>query len=330
MKKPLKVVITGASGQLAYHAIFRMADGEAFGKDQPLILHLCDLPGTESAMEGIAMELDDCCFTLLKEVKYGSDLHQMFDDVDFALLIGSKPRGPGMERGDLLIQNGEIFVGQGKALNERAKREAHVLVVGNPCNTNALVAMTHAPDLKREHFHAMLRLDQNRSTSMLAKRADVLPNELVNMIVWGNHSATQVPDYTHAEIKGNQVTTVIEDEKWLRGEFFELIQKRGAAIIQKLGRSSAASAGRAAIDATRALWDPTPEGEWFTSAVCTDHNPYGIEKNLIFGFPCRSQGEGKYEIISDLEWNSFIKEKILITQKELLEERACCAKQGLL
>ena len=330
MKKPLKVVVTGASGQLAYHAIFRLANGNAFGKDQPIILNMWDLPGCEKVLEGIAMELDDCCFHLLEQVHYSSDLGQMFDGVDFALLIGSKPRGPGMERGDLLVQNGKIFVEQGKILNKRAKRSVKVLVVGNPCNTNALVAMSHAPDLKRENFHAMLRLDQNRASAALAKRGKVSVKDVHKMIIWGNHSASQVPDFTHVDMNGHGVEQIIKDNKWLRGEFFELIQKRGAAIIDKLGHSSAASAGRAAVDAIASLWLPTPLDEWFSSAVCSDNNPYGIEKNLIFGFPCRSNGEGNYEIVSDVSWDLFIKEKILVTQNELIEERDCCKNQNLI
>ncbi len=323
MKNPLKVVVTGAGGQIAYHAIFLLAHGNAFGKDQPIILQMWDLPGTENVLEGVAMELDDCCFPLLKEVHYGSNLEQMFADVDFALLIGSKPRGKGMERADLLTQNGKIFVEQGAVLNKVAKPTAKVLVVGNPCNTNALVAMSHAPNLKRENFHAMLRLDQNRATAKLAQKARVSVSDVHNVTIWGNHSTTQVPDYTHVDLD-------LGDQKWLKGEFFELIQKRGAAIIDKLGHSSAASAGRAAIDALASLWHPTPKGQWFSSAVCSDGNRYGIEENLIFGFPCRSFGEGKYEIVSDVNWELFIKEKILITQNELIEERDCCKRQNLI
>ncbi len=330
MKSPIKIVVTGASGQLAYQAIFRLASGYAFGEDQPIILNMCDLPGTEKIMEGIAMELDDCCSYLLQQVHFSSDLNRMFDGIDFALLIGSSPRGPGMERGDLLVANGKIFVDQGKALNKRAKRTAHVLVVGNPCNTNALVAMSYAPDLKRENFHAMLRLDQNRATAQIAKRAGVSPREVSRMTIWGNHSATQVPDFTHVLINRKPIAENITDIEWLRGPFFELIQKRGAVIIDKLGRSSAASAGRAAIDAISSLWFPTPQGEWFSSAVCSDQNSYGIEKDLIFGFPCRSKGEGRYEIVPDLQWDFFIKEKILVTQNELITERECCKKQKLI
>ncbi len=330
MEKPLKIVVTGASGHLAYHALFHLANGEAFGENQPVILHLCDLPGMEKVMEGVAMELADACFPLLHEVKIGTDPFEMFADVDWALLIGAKPRGPGMERAQLLTENGKIFVTQGKALNEKAKQSTKVLVVGNPCNTNALVAMHHAPNLKKENFHAMLRLDQNRATSLLAQRAKRPNSEVEGMIVWGNHSATQVPDFTHAQIGRAPASGVVSDDEWLRGEFFEVVQKRGAAIIDKLGKSSAASAAKAAVDAIRSLHFPTPLGEWFSSAVCTDNNPYGIEKGLIFGFPCRSMGEGDYEIVPDLAWDFFIKEKILVTQKELLSERECCIKEKLL
>lgn len=330
MKKPLRIAVTGASGHLGYNAVFRIASGEAFGSKQPVILHLCDLPGVESPLEGIAMELEDCCSALIAGVMWSSDLDTVFKDVDYAVLIGAKPRGSGMERAQLLTDNGRIFVKQGEALNRVAHPDAKVLVVGNPCNANALVAMNHAPRLKRENFHALLRLDQNRATALLGKKAAVSVDAVKGMTIWGNHSATQVPDFNHVTMHGQRAGRVIGDEAWLRGEFFEIIQKRGAAIIDRLGHSSAASAAKAVVDALRALHLPTPEGEWFSSAVCTDHNPYGIEGNLIFGFPCRSHGGGKYEIVPNLSWDFFMKEKIAITLKELISERDCCANEKLI
>ncbi len=318
-----KIVVTGAAGQIAYSLLFRIANGDIFGFQEPISLSLCDLPGSERAMEGVAMELADCAFPLLREVTIHTDPFSGFKGVDLALLVGAKPRSPGMERADLLNDNGKIFVEQGRALNEVASKEVRVLVIGNPCNTNCLIAMHYAPKIPRENFHALMRLDQNRATALLATQAKKLVSEVKNVIIWGNHSATQVPDYSHAHMQGKRVTDFIKDEKWLKGEFIELIQKRGAAILNARGKSSAASAANAIIDAIRALYTPTLPGEWFTTAVITDHNAYGIEKNLVFGFPCRSKGEGDWEIVEGLEWNSFIKEKIEKTTGELLEERKC-------
>ena len=318
-----RIAVTGAAGQIAYSLFFRLAQGDLFEKKEPIALYLCDLPGTEAAMEGIAMELDDCAFPLLKEIRFGTDPFQMFKDIDLALLVGAKARGPGMERGDLLKDNGKIFVEQGRALNESAKKQVRVFVVGNPCNTNCLIAMNHAPDISRKNFHAMMRLDQNRAVAQLAKKAQVPVEELTCMTIWGNHSTTQIPDFSNAKIRGKPVEDVIQDRRWLQEEFFDIVQKRGAQIIKARGKSSAASAANALIDSVKSLYTPTPEGDWFTSAVCTDHNPYGIEKNLIFGFPCRSKGDGDYEIVSNVPWDFFLKEKIAITQKELISEREC-------
>jgi len=329
MKKPLRIAITGATGHLGYQAIFRMAAGEAFGLDQPLILHLCDMPGLEKPLEGIAMELEDCCTPLIAGVDYGSDLVRLFTDIDYAVLIGAKPRGPGMERAQLLSENGHIFTVQGKLLNRAAKRDAKVLVVGNPCNTNCLVAMHHAPDLKRENFHALLRLDQNRATALLAKKAAAPVNDVEGMVIWGNHSATQVPDFNQVTVHQRKMTDILQDSTWLRAEFFEIVQKRGASVIDRLGRSSAASAAKAVVDALYSLHTPTQKG-WFSSAVCTDQNPYGIEENLIFGFPCLSKGEGHIDIVPGLEWDYFIKEKIAVTLQELIAERQFCIQEKLI
>lgn len=266
------------------------------------------------------MELDDCVFPLLKEVKVGSDAEEVFGGVHYAFLVGAKPRGPGMERKDLLADNGKIFVGQGKALNNAASKDVRVLVVGNPCNTNCLIAMHNAPDLPRTSFHAMTRLDQNRGVFQLAQKANVHTTEVTHMTIWGNHSATQVPDFLNAKIHGGPAVKLL-DRKWLETEFVSIIQKRGAEVIAARGKSSAASAANAAVGALKAITEPTPHGQWFSSAVYTENNPYGIDEDLVFSFPCRSKGQGDFEIVKGLEIDSFLKEKIAITQKELMEER---------
>lgn len=318
-----RIVVTGAAGQIAYSLFFRIAQGDLFEKKEPLALYLCDIPGMEAVMEGVAMEIEDCAFPLLKEIRFGTNPFEMFEKVDLALLVGAKPRGPQMERSDLLKDNGKIFVEQGRALNESANKDVKVFVVGNPCNTNCLIAMNNAPKLSRKNFHAMMRLDQNRATVQLAKKANVAVEDVSCMTIWGNHSTTQVPDFTNARILKKLAEEVIADRTWLQEEFFDTVQKRGAQIIQARGKSSAASAANALIDAVKALYRPTPKDDWFTTAVCTDTNPYGIAKDLIFGFPCRSKGEGDYEIVADVPWDFFIKEKIAITQKELLSEKEC-------
>lgn len=318
-----RIAITGASGQIVYSLLFRVAHGDLFEKQEPIALYLHDIQGTEAALEGVAMELDDCAFPLLKEIHFGTDPFKMFEGVELALLVGAKPRGPGMERGDLLRDNGKIFVEQGRALNEAARKDVKVIVVGNPCNTNCLIAMHHAPQVPRKNFHAMMRLDQNRAVAQLAKKAQVDVEAVTCVTIWGNHSTTQIPDFTNARIGKQRVEEVISDRKWLQEEFFDTVQKRGAQIIKARGKSSAASAANALVDSVRVLFTPTPNDEWFTTAVCSDQNPYGIEKNLIFGFPCRSKGDGDYEIVADIPWDFFIKEKIAITQKELIAEREC-------
>lgn len=328
MSKPLKrIAITGGAGQIAYQLLIRIAAGEMLGGDQPIALHILELPEVMKALEGVAMELDDCAFPLLKEMHIGSDARQIFRDVDYAMLVGSKPRSAGMERGDLLNENGRIFIEQGKALEQSASENVKVLVVGNPANTNCLIAMNNAPRISRKNFHSMMRLDQNRAVSQLAKKANVDLTAVTSLVVWGNHSATQVPDFFNARIKGLPVTEVIRDLDWLQGEFISSVQKRGAAIIAARGKSSAASAASAAIDAIKALHIPTPAGEWFSSGVCSDGNPYGIENNLIFSFPCRSKGDGNYEIVPGLQWNDFLREKIKQTESELLEERSLVMNQ---
>jgi len=323
MKKIMRVAVTGGAGQIAYSLLFRIAAGEIFGSNQKIALHIYDLPAMESVLQGVAMELADCAFELLHEIKVTSDLEEAFGGIDLALLVGAKPRSKGMERGDLLLGNGEIFVKAGKALNAVASQDAKIVVVGNPCNTNCLIAMHHAPNLPRKNFHSMMRLDQNRATALLATKAGCEVAKVQHVSIWGNHSATQVPDYTHALIDQKPASEVIGDTQWLQGDFFECVQKRGAAIIAARGKSSAASAASALIDAVRSLYQPTPAGHWHTSAVCTDGNPYGIEENLIFGFPLITKSDSEYQIVSDCKWDFFIKEKIAVTQKELIAERDC-------
>ncbi len=322
MSKSVKrVAVTGGAGQIAYSLLFRIANGEMLGSDQPVALHILEIPEAIGALEGVVMELKDCAFPLLKEVRVGSDPMDVFEGVDFALLVGAKPRGPGMERKDLLTENGKIFTKQGEALDKVASKDVKVLVVGNPCNTNCLITMHNAPSIPRKNFHAMTRLDENRAASSLAEKAGVEVVDVTNVTIWGNHSATQVPDFVNAKVKGVPLPETITDGQWLEGEFLTGVQQRGAAIIKARGKSSAASAANAAIDHIKSLVTPTEEGHLFSAGVCTDGNPYGIQEDLIFSFPCRSKGDGDYEIVADVPWNDFLKERIVATEKELLEER---------
>lgn len=322
MQKTLKrIAVTGGAGQIAYSLLFRIAAGEMLGEDQPIALHILELPEMTKILEGVKMELEDCAFPLLKEIHIGSDPLQIFEGVHYALLVGAKPRGPGMERGDLLKDNGNIFVAQGKALNEVADRNVKVLVVGNPCNTNCLIAMAHAPKIPSQNFFAMTRLDQNRAVALLAQKAKVEVATVENVVIWGNHSSTQVPDFLNAKIAGKPVTERISDLKWLEGDFFSAVQKRGAAIIAARGKSSAASAASAAIDTIKDLVTPTPKGKWFSCGVFSQGNFYGIDQNLIFSFPCRMTDKGECEVVQGVTWNEFLQKKIKFSEQELLEER---------
>jgi len=316
-----RIAITGAAGQIAYSLIFRIANGELLGKDQPIALHLLDIPEGVESLNGVVMELEDCVFPLLREVKIGSDPNEVFGGVEYAFLVGAKPRGPGMERKDLLAENGKIFVGQGKALQAVASKEVRVVVVGNPCNTNCLILMHNAPKLAAGNFHAMSRLDQNRAVSQLALKAGVGIDEVSNVTIWGNHSSTQVPDFVNAKIRGKKAEEAIGDRKWLEGEFISKIQKRGAEVIAARGKSSAASAANAALSSMREIVTPTPKGTWFSACVPATGNPYGVDPDLVFSFPCRSRGKGDWEIVPGLEIGSFLQKKLEITQKELREER---------
>lgn len=322
MNKPLiRVAVTGGAGQIAYSLLFRLASGEAFGADQPIALHILEVPEAIKMLEGVKMELEDGAFPLLSEINIGSDPAILFKDIDWALLVGAKPRGPGMERGDLLTENGKIFIEQGKALDKVAKKTVKVIVVGNPCNTNALIALKNAPSLPKENFYAMTRLDQNRGAALLAQKANKPVKSVKNMLIWGNHSSTQVPDFHHAKFDDTHVSEVIKDQNWLENEFVSRVQKRGAEIINTRGKSSAASAANALIDTIRSLITTTPPGEWYSVGVYSDNNRYGIDDNLIFSFPCRTDKQGRREIVQDVELNGWLKEKVALSQKELIEER---------
>ncbi len=315
-----RIGVSGGAGQITYSLLFRLANGDLFGKDQPIALHLLEVPAALESLKGVVMELEDCAFPLLSEIKTGADPRQVFEGVDTVFLIGAKPRGPGMERKDLLGDNGKIFVEQGKALGEVAAKDAIILVVGNPCNTNCLIAESHAKS-KEQRYFAMTRLDQNRAVSMLAHKAKVPVAAVTHMAIWGNHSSTQVPDFLNALIFGKPVLDTIKDRKWLEEDFISAIQKRGAVVIAARGKSSAASAANAALDGMKSLIDPTPSGEWFSMSLRSDGNPYGVQKGLIFSFPCRSFGNGKIEIVKNVPWDDFLKKKIALTEKELVEER---------
>ena len=312
------MAVTGAAGQIGYALLFRLASGEVFGHDTKISLHLLEITPVLPALEGVVMELNDCAFPLLENVVVTDDPNVAFDGVNWALLVGSKPRGKGMERGDLIRTNGPIFVGQGKALNNAAD-DVRVLVVGNPANTNCLIAMNNS-DVPSDRFAALTRLDQNRAYAQLANKAGVPVTAVSNVTIWGNHSATQYPDAENAKINGQPVMDVITDHDWLRGEFITTVQKRGAAIIAARGKSSAASAANAALDHVMSFENKTPEGHWFSAAVPSDGS-YGIEKGLIFSFPITSDGAGGYEIVQGLTWSDFAKEKIGVTEAELKHEK---------
>lgn len=325
-KAPLRVAVTGAAGQIGYALLPRIANGDMFGPDQPLILQLLEIPNEKAmaALGGVAMELEDCAFPLVQGLVLTDDPARAFRDAHWCLLIGSKPRGPGMERGDLIAENGPIFTTQGRAINDHADGAVRVAVVGNPCNTNCLIAMHSAPDVPRERFSAMTRLDQNRAQAQLAHKAGVHTSEVTHSLIWGNHSATQVPDYENARIRGRSAAEVIGDEGWLRGAFFETVQKRGAAIIQARGLSSAASAANALIDHVRDLLRPTPQGDWRSVCVPSDGS-YAVPEGLISSFPVRVQTDGAWEIVQGLPLSSFLREKLAASVAELEQERSFVA-----
>src|ERR1700761_8895577 len=324
-KTPIRVAITGAAGQIGYSLLFRIASGAMFGPNQPVILHLIEVPDEKAmaALQGVCMELDDCAFPLLKGIVPTSDLATGFKGVNWALLVGAVPRKQGMERKDLLGINGKIFTGQGNAIAQNAASDVRVLVVGNPCNTNSLIAAHNAPGVPKERFFAMTALDENRAKSQLAKKAGVDVTAVSNLAIWGNHSATMYPDFFNAKISGQPVSNAIKDEAWLKGDFITTVQQRGAAIIKARGLSSAASAANAAVDTVRKLVTPTAPGDWFSVAVHSDGS-YGIEKGLIFSYPIRSNGSN-FEIVQGVALNDFSKAKIAATENELKEEKSLVA-----
>ena len=320
MKDPITVSITGAAGNIGYALLFRIASGSVFGPDQPVNLHLIEIEPALPALQGVVMELDDCAFPLLHNIVATADLAEGFRNADWALLVGSVPRKAGMERNDLLGINGKIFTGQGQAIAANAKPGCRTLVVGNPCNTNALIAMANAAGMPRNQFFAMTRLDENRAKSQLAAKAGVHSSAVTNMCIWGNHSATQYPDFTNAKINGQPVAEVIRDHEWLKGEFISTVQQRGAAIIKARGASSAASAANAALDTVVSLITPTPEGDWYSVAVCSN-GEYGIEPGIMASMPIRTRADGSWEVVHGVPVDEFSQAKIDATIAELMEER---------
>lgn len=319
MNTPVRVAITGAAGNIGYQLAFRIASGDMLGKDQPVILQLLEITPALDALQGVVMELRDCAFPLLHDVVASDDANIAFKDTDYALLVGARPRGPGMERKDLLSANGAIFGPQGKALNANASKDVKVLVVGNPANTNALIAQAAAPDLNPRNFTAMTRLDHNRAMWQLAEKTAKHVNDVKNVVIWGNHSATQYPDISHCSIAGAKAAEQV-DNNWYQDTFIPDVQQRGAAVIKARGASSAASAASAAIDHMRSWALGTPEGEWVSMAVPADGS-YGIEPGIIFSYPCVCKN-GDYEIVQGLEISDFDRGKMAISEQELREERA--------
>jgi malate dehydrogenase len=320
MKPPLRVAVTGAAGQIGYSLLFRIASGSMFGPDQPVILHLIEIEPALPALGGVVMELQDCAFPLLKGTVATASLDEGFKGVNWALLVGSVPRKAGMERKDLLGINGKIFTGQGRAIAKHAAPDVRILVVGNPCNTNCLIAKSNAPEVPADRWFAMTMLDQNRAVAQLAQKAGVDTTAVSNLAIWGNHSSTMYPDFDNARLGGQPVTAAIPDPAWFRDTFIPTVQQRGAAIIKARGLSSAASAANAVVDTVRALTTPTKAGDWFSVAVCTP-GAYGIERGLLYSYPIRSTGSA-WEIVPGLTLTDFARSKIVATENELKEEKA--------
>jgi malate dehydrogenase len=320
MANTIRVAVTGAAGQVAYAMLGRLASGEVFGPQTKVILQLLEIPPALPSLAGVAMELDDCSFPTLQDVIVTDDPNKAFKDVNWALLVGSFPRKQGMERKDLLDINGKIFVGQGKALAANAAKDVRILIVGNPCNTNCLVAYNNGRDIPAERWSAMTRLDHNRARSALAKKAGVANEDVTQVTIWGNHSNTQYPDFSNARIKGKPATEVIGDRAWLENTFVPQIQNRGAAVIKARGSSSALSAANGALDHVKSLLQPTRPGDW-VSAALVSKGEYGVPAGMVFGYPCRSDGKGSYTAVQGVKLDTFGQEKFQITLKELHEER---------
>ena len=328
MRKRIKIAITGAGGQIGYALVFRVASGQMFGPDVDLELNLLELPQALPSLLGVAMELDDCAFPLLKKVTVTSDVNEAMKEVNWAVLVGSVPRKEGMERSDLLNINGKIFTTQGRAINENAASDVRVFVVGNPCNTNCLIAMNNAPQVPRDRFYAMTMLDELRARTQIAQKAGVDVTAITQMTIWGNHSSTQYPDFYHAKINGKPVPEVITDTNWLQNEFIPLVQKRGAAVIKARGASSAASAANAALMSIYHLTHDTVQGETFSVARCSQ-GEYGVDEGLIFSVPCRTEG-GALKVITGLTHNAFGEERMKLTLDELRSERDAVKALGLI
>jgi malate dehydrogenase len=325
---PLKVAVTGAAGQIGYSLLFRLASGSLLGPDRPIELRLLEIEPALKALEGVVMELDDGAFPLLSGVQIGADPNKIFDGVNLALLVGARPRGPGMERGDLLEANGAIFTAQGKALNSVAAADVRIGVTGNPANTNALIALNNAPDIPKERFSALTRLDHNRAISQLAKKTGAKVTDIKKVTIWGNHSATQYPDIFHAEINGKNAAGVVNDEKWIADDFIPTVAKRGAAIIEARGSSSAASAASATVDAARDWLLGSPKDDWVSMAVISDGS-YGVPEGLISSFPVTTKG-GDWSIVGGLDINDFSRSRIDKSTAELADERSAVTDLGLI
>jgi malate dehydrogenase len=320
MTTPVRVAVTGAAGSICYSLLFRVAAGEMFGPDVPVILQLLEIPPAMKALEGAVMEINDCAFGTLAGIEITDDPNKGFAGANIAMLVGGRPRGPGMQRADLIAANGPIFETQGKAINANAADDVRICVVGNPCNTNCLIAQRNAPDVPKERWTAMTRLDQNRSAHQLATKAGVHQSDVTKIGIWGNHSNTMYPDFYNAKIGGKPVTDVISDSAWLKGEFISTIQQRGKAIIDARGSSSAASAANAALEHVRDWFAVTPENDFVNMAVVSDGS-YGITEGLVFSYPVRCDGAGNYEIVQGLELSDFAREQIKLTEDQLIEER---------
>ena len=328
-KPPVHVAVTGAAGQIGYSLLFRIGAGQLLGEDQPVVLHLLEIEPAMKVLEGVVMELDDCAFPLLHDIVPTSDLKATFDGASWALLVGSVPRKAGMERGDLLSVNGGIFKPQGRAIAENAAADVRILVVGNPCNTNCLIARANAPEVPADRWFAMTRLDENRAKAQLAAKAGARVADVTNLAIWGNHSATQFPDFANARIGGKPATDVITDGEWLRGDFLTTVQKRGAAIIDARGSSSAASAASAALDTVASLRTKTAKDDWFSVAVPST-GQYGSPEGLQFGFPVVSDGRGGWSVVKGLAHDDFAEDRIKVTTDELLAERNDVKELGLI
>jgi malate dehydrogenase len=325
---PLKVAVTGAAGQIGYSLLFRLASGSLLGPDRPIELRLLEIEPALKALEGVVMELDDCAFPLLSGVEIGADANKIFDGVNLALLVGARPRGPGMERSDLLEANGAIFTAQGKALNSVAADDVRIGVTGNPANTNALIALSNAPDIPKERFSALTRLDHNRAISQLAKKTGAAVTDIKKVTIWGNHSATQYPDIFHAEVGGKNAAEVVNDQNWIENDFIPTVAKRGAAIIDARGASSAASAASATVDAARSWLLGSPEGDWVSMAVYSDGS-YGVPEGIVSSFPVTTK-DGNWSIVQGLEIDEFSRGRIDKTTAELVDERSAVTELKLI